>query len=232
MAGVDKALESLRSAVGILGGERIDPVVAPVALAGKLRDRHDLDRGDSKRYQIVQLLNGRIEGACRGECADVQFIEDVAVQGDAPPAVVRPGKSRVYDLRGAVNTLRLKARGRVRPFLAAVKAIQIESVRRNSFQHAAVVAMTVPPKHLQPLFRGQHAHRNRIRNGSPYAETAAPIAYRHGAELGRRICHEDPPCLKKTAPRGGSTRFSEWRNPCEGMGFASTPPRLPWPLPP
>ncbi|MNI77484.1 hypothetical protein D3C73_1337810 [compost metagenome] len=47
MGGVDQVLELLGRTIGGLGRIQQHPVVAPIALAGKLRDRHQLDRGDT-----------------------------------------------------------------------------------------------------------------------------------------------------------------------------------------
>src|SRR5262249_34063684 len=44
---VDQALQAVRAAVRVLRSERLHPVVAPVAAAGKLRDRHQLDGCDA-----------------------------------------------------------------------------------------------------------------------------------------------------------------------------------------
>ena len=43
MTGIYQFLQAGRSAIGILNGERENTVVSPIARAGKLCDRHDLD---------------------------------------------------------------------------------------------------------------------------------------------------------------------------------------------
>ncbi len=109
VAGVDESFESHRSAVRVLGGKRIDPVIAPVAFAGELGHGHELNGGNAESRQVVQPLNGRIESACRGERADVQFIDDIAVQGKAAPVAVCPFKGRIHDQRRTVNAPGLAA---------------------------------------------------------------------------------------------------------------------------
>ena len=53
VAGVDQPLQPVRPAVAVLGGVGEDAVVAPVAAAGELGDRHQLDRGDAQLAQVA-----------------------------------------------------------------------------------------------------------------------------------------------------------------------------------
>ena len=52
MARIDQPLQARRTTVGVMGREEIDPVVAPSAIAGKLRHRHELDSVDAKREEV------------------------------------------------------------------------------------------------------------------------------------------------------------------------------------
>ena len=56
---VDQPLQLSRAAIRILHGKRIDAVVAPIAAAGKLRHRHQFDRGHAQVDQAVQLGRSR-----------------------------------------------------------------------------------------------------------------------------------------------------------------------------
>ena len=49
MGGVDEPLQRPRAAVAVLHGVGMDAVVAPVAVAGELGHRHQLDRRDAQR---------------------------------------------------------------------------------------------------------------------------------------------------------------------------------------
>ena len=61
MGGVDEPGEPLRAAVGAVRREDEDAVVAPAALAGERRDRHQLDRGDAELGQRGQPRGRRVE---------------------------------------------------------------------------------------------------------------------------------------------------------------------------
>ena len=49
-----QVLKFLRSPVGMTRGEEQRPVIAPVAAAGKLGQRHQFDRGNPQIDQIIQ----------------------------------------------------------------------------------------------------------------------------------------------------------------------------------
>src|SRR5581483_467083 len=57
VAGVDQTLEPVRAAVSVARRVQVDAVVTPAAGAGELGDRHDLDRVDAERDQMVQSLD-------------------------------------------------------------------------------------------------------------------------------------------------------------------------------
>ena len=52
--GVDEALQILGRAVGRVGRELQHAVVAPVAAAGKVGERHELDRRDAEIGEVVE----------------------------------------------------------------------------------------------------------------------------------------------------------------------------------
>ena len=64
VAGVDEALQPGRPPVGVLHREGEDPVVAPVARAGELGHRHDLDGRDPDLDEVVEHP-GRGRRRCR-----------------------------------------------------------------------------------------------------------------------------------------------------------------------
>src|SRR5262245_43269993 len=82
MTGIDQPFESLWPAVRSLRGKRIDAVVAPVSAAGKLRDGHEFKRGDANILELVQVWDDGIERPFRGKRPDVEFIEQVLLQGE------------------------------------------------------------------------------------------------------------------------------------------------------
>ena len=84
MAGVDQALEAVRAAVGVVGRVQVDAVVAPAALAGELGDGHQLDGVDAEVDEVVEVVDGAVEGPLGGERADVELVEDRRRQRATP----------------------------------------------------------------------------------------------------------------------------------------------------
>ena len=80
VAGVDEGDEPLRSPVGRMHRVLADAVVTPTLLAGKIRDGHHLHGLHPEINQVIQMRDGRLEGALRGEGADVQLVADRAPQ--------------------------------------------------------------------------------------------------------------------------------------------------------
>ena len=95
MAGVDEAFERVGAAVVFGYGEQVDAVVAPAAIASERRNRHDFDVRDAKLVEVIEALDGRVEGACRGEGPDVHFVHDCAARGGACHRSIVPLESRV-----------------------------------------------------------------------------------------------------------------------------------------
>ena len=91
MAGVDEPLQPVGAAVRLVRREPADAVVAPVVLAVERVDRQQLDQVDAQVDEVVEPLDGGVEGALRGERADVQLVEDAAGQLPAGPGA---GRSR------------------------------------------------------------------------------------------------------------------------------------------
>src|SRR5436190_16797203 len=90
MTGIDESLERARTAVRILRRVRIRAIVSPVARAGKLRDRKQLDRGNAEVAQRVEARNDRVERRLRRERAGMQLIDYVVFERDAAPSRVVP----------------------------------------------------------------------------------------------------------------------------------------------
>ena len=88
--GVDQCLEVLRAAVGRVWGIGQYAVIAPVAAAGKIRDRHELEHRYPHLHQVVQSLDRSQEGAGLGETADMQFVDHGGRPRSAMPVAVLP----------------------------------------------------------------------------------------------------------------------------------------------
>ena len=66
VGGVDEAGQRVGAAVRVLHGRPEHAVVAPVAVAGELVERHQLDVGDAEHGQAVELTDGGVERARPG----------------------------------------------------------------------------------------------------------------------------------------------------------------------
>ena len=91
VAAVDEPLVAVGAAVRLVHGRPQHAVVAPVVGAVDGVDRHHLDEVDADRAQVVQAPERRVEGALRGEGADVELVDHRARQLATGPAVVGPG---------------------------------------------------------------------------------------------------------------------------------------------
>jgi len=134
VAGVDEVLEPLRAAVGMLHRENVRSVVSPVAIAWKLPDRHDFNRGYSQFNQVAKARDGCLEGSPAGEGADMDFVENKVRHARRSKYPLAPAVgSVVHHRRRAVHVVRLMVRGGVRPGDAAVQTVTVQVPRREPF---------------------------------------------------------------------------------------------------
>jgi hypothetical protein len=114
VAGVDEALEGVRAAVVPGGGEDVDAVITPAAIAGPLRDGHEFQVGDAEVREVGQALNGGVEGASLGEGADVELVDDGATEGRSLPGFILPLVGvLIVELRGRVDAVGLGHAARI-----------------------------------------------------------------------------------------------------------------------
>src|SRR5947207_15982034 len=97
MGGFDEYLQVLGPSVGRIRGVWQHAVVAPVSAAGEITDRHDLDRGDTERNQMVQLADCGPKRTLRRKSADVQLVDHCFTPGASAPAGVAPSVGRRID---------------------------------------------------------------------------------------------------------------------------------------
>ncbi len=189
VAGVDEVHEPGRTAIARLHRIGIDAVVAPVALAGELGDRHDLDRGHAEVAERVEVRDRGVEGALGGERADVELVEDELLAGEAAPGAIVPGVSRdVDDRRGAVHAPRLGARGGIGSLafpVRAVEPVEVEMSRADTIEDALVIAARGPVEGMNALDRFDDAHLDLFGGRGPDPEATAPPGERDGAEIRR-----------------------------------------------
>jgi hypothetical protein len=123
---VDELRELSGPAVDGVRRVGVDPVVAPVAVAGEGRDRHQLDRRDAELFQVVQARHDAGERALAAERADVELVHDEALEADAVPGIVGPAEARgIDDARRPANALRLEPRARIRKLVSAVEEVRV-----------------------------------------------------------------------------------------------------------
>ncbi len=107
---VDERLHFVGRAVRRVGREWQHPVVAPVAAAGEIGERHQLDRGDAELGQVLQPLGSGDEGAFGGEGADVELVDHGLGPRPAAPAGVAPRVGRrVDDFARGVHVVGIRA---------------------------------------------------------------------------------------------------------------------------
>src|SRR5436190_1362075 len=125
MTGIDESLERARTAVRILRRVRIRAIVSPVARAGKLRDRKQLDRGNAEVAQRVEARNDRVERPLRRERAGMQLIDDVVFERDAAPSRVVPFEIARDHFRRRVDAVRLMPRRGIGTLVAVRESVEI-----------------------------------------------------------------------------------------------------------
>src|SRR4051795_2560649 len=202
-----------------MDGVRVEPVVAPAPLARKGRDRHQLDRGHAELAQAAQPRHDAVERPLLAERADMQLVDHEVVERHAVPAVVAPREGAgIEDARRAVHALGLPARARVGPLLT----VDGEEVVVAAEPPEPVLAVTLQ---LDGLVR---ADGYRLGARRPDAHPHRAVAHRHSSQP----THSGYSGTSQTAPSGGRVSVAENGCSCHGTGSASTPPRLPTPLPP
>ena len=182
VAGVHQGLEILRPAVAGLGSEEQHSVVAPAPAAREVGDRHQLERGDPERDQVVELRrDGRVRPLGR-ERAHVELVEDEALGRQPGPPAVPPGVGEgIDDLARPVHVAGLEAGGRIGHEHLPVDAVAVAGARRGLARDVLGPAARV----------ARHRHRapgvlepelDPVGAGGPEAEAGAPVVARAGAE--------------------------------------------------
>ncbi len=137
-------LERRRRTVGAVRGERQHAVVAPAAASRKVRHRHQFHRRDAQVDQVVEPAPHAVEVAAGGEGTDVQFVDHRLVPGAPAPAGVLPVEGqRVDHQAGAVDVIRVAARGRVRHAQIAVDAVAVTAAGADAGSMGLIPAVGV-----------------------------------------------------------------------------------------
>src|SRR5205823_6508097 len=88
MSRIDESLQPVGASVARLRCVWMHSVVAPVAITGELRHRHQLDCRDAQVAEMGQLLGRRFERARRCEGADVELINDEIFERQSAPFAI------------------------------------------------------------------------------------------------------------------------------------------------
>ena len=128
VGGVDQVFELFRCAVGGLRCIGQHPVVAPVAITGKLRQRHQFDGGNAQRHQARQMLFNFGKST---ERTDVQLVNHRFAPRPTIPGRVPPLIGMGVDHHAvAVEVTILRSGGRVRHLQFAIDAVTVATARR------------------------------------------------------------------------------------------------------
>jgi hypothetical protein len=107
---VDEPRERLGPAVRDVRGKRVQPVVAPAAVARERRNGHHLDGRDAELLQLAQMLDSRVERPLGAERPNVQLIEHELVEPHSLPRRRAPAEvPGVEHPRRSLHALRLPA---------------------------------------------------------------------------------------------------------------------------
>ena len=177
MGGVDEARQPLRTAVGGVRREGVEPVVAPAAVAREGRHRHQLDCGDAELAQPAQARDHAVERARGRERADVELVEDELVEREVR-ARSDLERRRVEDSRRAENAVRLPARAGIGPGGLPVEDEAVVVAGRSG---QPALPDTIGRFSQEVIAVGQ-AHGHPAGLGSPGAQLDRPGLERNGAE--------------------------------------------------
>src|SRR5215831_6177907 len=104
----------------------MDAIVAPVARARKLGNRHQLQRRHSQVAQRREAGNDGLKGASGCEGSHMEFVKHQVSPLYTRPGLVRPCKMRwPQHGGGAMHAVWLPARHRIRTLWPAVEAIRV-----------------------------------------------------------------------------------------------------------
>ena len=121
--GVDQRAQVVGPAVGAVGCVEQHAVVAPVAPAGEIGDRHQLDRGEARHHHVVELVDRGAKRAFGRERPDVQLENDRLFPWAPAPVGHAPAICAMIDhLARARDIVGLERRGRVGHVELAVDA--------------------------------------------------------------------------------------------------------------
>ncbi len=128
MGGIDQLLQIVRRPVSRIRSVRQHAIVAPVALAGKIVDRHQLDRRHPQFLQTRQIVPHAAKAAGG---SGMHLVQHDLGPGAPPPVGIFPLESAGLNNAGVVDVRRLTLRRRVRHHQPVRQAIPISCTIRH-----------------------------------------------------------------------------------------------------
>jgi len=89
---IDQPLKAPDASIGMLYSKGIYNIIAPVALAGELSQRHKLDGVDTQVRQVVQTADDAFEIVGIRKAACMQLVDDHIAERQTFPFRVLPGE--------------------------------------------------------------------------------------------------------------------------------------------
>jgi len=185
---VDQRLEFVGRAVGGIGRELQHAVVAPVALARNVRERHHLHRRHAQFRQLHEPLARRVEGAFGGERTHVQLVHHRLFPRAAAPCTVSPRVAAwVGHHARTVNVAGVEARGGVGHRGAVGQLEPVAVAMRRAGQVEPVPAVRVAGHGVRGMFAAHRAvfEMHDVLRRCPEREGDAAVV--HGGTEGHRV---------------------------------------------
>src|SRR4030066_405497 len=125
MAGINQPHEPLRTSIRILHRERVNAIIAPVAIPRELSHRHDLNCGYAQILQFIQVWDDGVKGALRSKSPHMEFVNHIMGERYSGPVKLFPNKMGVNDLAWPMDAFGLELGGGVRTFSVPIETIKI-----------------------------------------------------------------------------------------------------------
>src|SRR5262245_36987989 len=144
MASIHQPLEMIRVPISVMRRVKIDAIVAPIAIAGKLSDGHQLDMCDAEVSQVIEAIDRRQKRSLRSKSADMKFVKYRRGERLRLPESVRPWeRAAIHSARWSVDSAGLPGRAGIRKRITAInhkRIIDARSVQRYFSEPPAVFA--------------------------------------------------------------------------------------------
>src|SRR5262245_62516268 len=105
MTSIHQTLEMIRLPISVMRRIKVDSIVAPIAIPGKLSDGHQLDMCDAEFSQVIEPVDRRQKRSRRRKSTDMEFVKYGRSERLRLPESVRPWKRAViHSARWSVDS--------------------------------------------------------------------------------------------------------------------------------